>query len=267
MTWFKYGQDQTEAILHATVRVLEAFFGDGTSSEAPWSVLEQQQHLLLTATADQILTQLVEDVEHGDNRLQQWGVEHIQFLCILLSRVRTVGLDVTREEFEAQLQMAQANPLHEGLIAWIGIAIPRAKRRFLETHRELLTPTNEQTLQEILTQETEESPEKEYFRSHLRVLRDARMRGGTTEAIHAAYVNEASGLILNIPLWLEELEQKIEHIADSNQHQQVLGQLQQAIAKAKSDPVSHLKYMQPCSTYQAQSCLDIWRVPVPLKHL
>jgi CHAT domain-containing protein/tetratricopeptide (TPR) repeat protein len=146
----------------------------------------------------------------------------------------------------------QDDPLRESSVQWIYIAMPRARRNFLETHTELLAPATEQFLQEILTSETLETDEKTYFRALLRILRDAQMRGGTPEAVRAAYVNKESGFILDLPPWLEKIEQLIEStknfnqnlqtIAGASRHQYTIGWtiagVRQAIARVKDD--SHL---------------------------
>lgn len=90
--------------------------------------------------------------------------------------------------------------------------------RYLESHRDLLNPLSESILERKLeiaeqqrklgnTPKEAETTLRE-LRDHLYLLRDARKRGATVAAVREAYVNAHGGLTLDIPPWLEKLEQQ-----------------------------------------------------------
>ena len=102
-------------------------------------------------------------------------------------------------------------------ITWLGIVDPRKARQFLETHQELLafgdtTPTEQHifSLQESMDQTFLSGvKDLQYLREHLYLLRDIKKRGSTLQAIRAAYVNLYGGLVLDLPLWLEQQEKEL----------------------------------------------------------
>src|SRR5216684_425305 len=94
----------------------------------------------------------------------------------------------------------------------------REGRRYLENHRSLLNPLSENILEHKLVMAEQQrklghSPKEvetalRELRDHLFLLRDARKRGTNVAAVREAYVNAHGGLTLDIPPWLEKLEQQ-----------------------------------------------------------
>ncbi|MGO8949825.1 MAG: CHAT domain-containing protein [Ktedonobacterales bacterium] len=129
------------------------------------------------------------------------------------------------------------------LLNWLNTHGDREERRYLEAHPELLEPAGSSLLTALLQQCTEQA--NNHYRQlqprleealvpgsplsdelwerlavyveatskvddlvrHLRLLDDIRSRGSSIEAIRDAYVNVYGGLVLDIPPWLEEIEQ------------------------------------------------------------
>ncbi len=95
------------------------------------------------------------------------------------------------------------------LVRWLALPTPREQRRFLETHLHLLAPESEGLLMEELRRTGGQPAETQRLREALRVLQDARARGGTVQAIREAYVNTSGGFALDLPAWLETLGQQL----------------------------------------------------------
>src|SRR2546425_2011140 len=78
------------------------------------------------------------------------------------------------------------------------------------------------------------------LRDHLHLLRDARKRGTTVAAVREAYVNAHGGLTLDIPLWLEKLEQQWKVLyregSDERTAARLVSILREALARAEDNP-------------------------------
>src|SRR5205807_4773803 len=79
----------------------------------------------------------------------------------------------------------------------------------LESHCDLLDARNEATLRDRLAQALDGSVQAQRVRDALVLLQDARIRGETVKAIREAYVNMHGGFVLDLPPWLEEVEQQL----------------------------------------------------------
>src|SRR5262249_30565446 len=110
------------------------------------------------------------------------------------------------------------------LPTWLNILSPREARRFLESHPELLDSTVTSILERTIAdfrahlpttrQEVGSTSEQikqiNYLLERLNLLREVKRRGGTLEAIRAAYVNAHGGLALDVPDWLEMVEDQLD---------------------------------------------------------
>ncbi|HZO72343.1 MAG TPA: CHAT domain-containing protein [Ktedonobacteraceae bacterium] len=92
---------------------------------------------------------------------------------------------------------------------WMAQPTPREQRRYLEKHLGLLDERIETLLPDRLTQPMENPQQKQHIHEAIMLLQDARRRGGTMEAIREAYINLYGGFVLDIPPWLEEVEQQL----------------------------------------------------------
>lgn len=102
---------------------------------------------------------------------------------------------------------------YQALEPWLCTPFDRSNRAYLETHLELLSSPVYQFL-ELFTGENKDDPQHEqHLRTCLQLLRDARMRGGTSEAVRAAYVNLFGGLLLDLPGWLAQVEQLVRDLS------------------------------------------------------
>jgi len=97
---------------------------------------------------------------------------------------------------------------YQKLAPWLTEPISRINRVYLETHLELLASEFEHFL-ELLIREHHDHPYEQQLRIRQQLLHDARERGGTVQAVRAAYVNMFGGLILDLPVQLAEVEQQL----------------------------------------------------------
>jgi tetratricopeptide (TPR) repeat protein len=110
-------------------------------------------------------------------------------------------------------------------IAWFHTATYREERRFLEAHPELLDPRVDTLLdQDITVREhsvigTQQSPvdppeevknSPQAMRDALELLRELRQLRATGMTIREVYVEMYGGLTLDLPPWLEEVEDQLE---------------------------------------------------------
>jgi len=101
--------------------------------------------------------------------------------------------------------------LFQQLVHWLSINAhsSRKGRAFLETNPMLLQVEADQELERLIHAHAEDKIEmKQQMHHHLALLRDVRQRGGTATAIREAYVNMYGGFALDLPPWLEEIEQR-----------------------------------------------------------
>ena len=147
--------------------------------------------------------------------------------------------------------------LEEILVAlneWMNIPYPQFDRLFLERHPELLTPQCRAFVEHISATYAEHAhatrrvrgttPDVEEeirtTRDHLLLLRDVYQRGGTATAIREAYVNMYGGFSLDVPVWIEEVQQQLGEFASEGFSQgrqtQTSALLRAAIARASTEP-------------------------------
>ncbi len=102
--------------------------------------------------------------------------------------------------------------LFQQLVIWLNISTEaiRKGRRFLDTNQTLLLVETERELERLITARVEDRLEMtQKMHHHQILLRDARRRGGTPDAIQEAYVNMYGGIAaLDLPPWLETIEKQ-----------------------------------------------------------
>jgi hypothetical protein len=98
---------------------------------------------------------------------------------------------------------------YQKLAPWICIPVDRTSRMYLEEHLELLASEFEQFLECFIHEHCDHPGEQRRLRTLQQLLRDSRIRGGTRQAVREAYINMCSGLILDLPTWLVELEHQL----------------------------------------------------------
>jgi len=126
--------------------------------------------------------------------------------------------------------------LYALLQAWLAITGYRNQRRFLEGHLALLEPRVETLLEEMVAQG---GANEHLLRDQLTLLREARRRGGSVKSVREAFVDWHGGLALDLPPWLEEVEEQYYELRYGGQsHQTAPGRmalLQAAFAHAMDD--------------------------------
>jgi tetratricopeptide (TPR) repeat protein len=128
---------------------------------------------------------------------------------------------------------------YQALAPWLCASFDRASRVYLETHLELLSEQIYQFL-ELFTSEHKDDPrEDQHARTCLQLLRDTSIGGGTQEAVRAAYTNIFGGLLLDLPVWLLEIEQQLIDLSHFGCTDRMVAsgkmQLKDAIEHAKRD--------------------------------
>jgi hypothetical protein len=98
---------------------------------------------------------------------------------------------------------------YQALAPWLCASFDRASRVYLETHLELLSAQIYQFLELFMSEHKDDPREEQHIRTCLQLIRDAKIRGGTQEAVRAAYTNIFGGLLLDLPVWLLEMEQQL----------------------------------------------------------
>ncbi len=134
------------------------------------------------------------------------------------------------------------------LETWLITRTYRDQRRFLEEFPALLDLRSDELIEGTLMVESADLPQQlQELHAHLVLLRDIRAQGSTIEAIHYAYVNLWGGLTLDIPPWLEAVEQQLEELERAVRPDQTVNErialLRQVIAQAQSDPAITLEMM------------------------
>ena len=128
---------------------------------------------------------------------------------------------------------------YQALEPWLCTPFDRTNRAYLESHLELLASPVYQFL-ELFTGENKDDPRYEqHLRTCLQLLHDARVRGSTAEAVRAAYINLFGGLLLDLPVWLVEIEQLARDLSHFSNSGRILAsgkiQLKDAIEQAERD--------------------------------
>lgn len=122
---------------------------------------------------------------------------------------------------------------------WLDLPTPQERRRFLEVHCELLNERSEALLHDLCAQEPADVEQAKRRRETLLVLQDARKRGGTVEAVREASINLHGGFVLDLPPWLEEVEQRLTALLQEKNREQTAEErvtlLQEALEKSQED--------------------------------
>lgn len=122
------------------------------------------------------------------------------------------------------------------LIHWCNQKTDREERCFLETHLELLVFARDS----VLVHHTEHSivdPEsRQVLQDHLGLLRDVCAKGGTIDAIREIYVDRCNGFVLDLPIWLETIEQLTTPSQTGGNRTKIFeNQMREAIVRVKQD--------------------------------
>jgi CHAT domain-containing protein/tetratricopeptide (TPR) repeat protein len=104
------------------------------------------------------------------------------------------------------------------LLIWLDLPTVREQRRYLEAYNDILSLQSDTILYDLIMQEIELPKKVQQFRNALFLLQDARERGGTKKAIREAYINTYGGLSLDLPPWLEVVEQQLADLLGRRQH-------------------------------------------------
>ncbi len=102
--------------------------------------------------------------------------------------------------------------LFQHIVYWLSISTHayRKGRHYLETNLALLQEESDCELERLIIAHAQDRVEiRQQMYNHLALLRDVRRRGNTHRAISEAYVNMFGGFTLQLPSWLEEVEQQL----------------------------------------------------------
>jgi tetratricopeptide (TPR) repeat protein len=105
-------------------------------------------------------------------------------------------------------RQAEERSLAETLLDWLALPASREQRRFLAAHPEVLEPRCLAMVDGWIRAETRQK-EAQRLRDARSLLQNVRERGGTVEAMCEAYVNVHGGFVLDLPIWLEEVESRL----------------------------------------------------------
>jgi hypothetical protein len=97
---------------------------------------------------------------------------------------------------------------YQRLSPWLYSPLDRNGRIYLESHLELLDAESDEFLEVFIAQYRGRPAEQERLRLARHIVRHAIEQGKTTEAVRESYVNVFGGLILDLPAWLQEVEQE-----------------------------------------------------------
>ena len=236
-------QPVDDADRNAVMQALDIFVNKPPRWEEKRKILEGDQALLLSLTADQLLGESLKLQRANGN---EKSVRTLEWNRRLLQRCREVGIADAWAEADAALRQAVAaeqapdvSPLKEPLIDWLTPRSHREERRFLEAHPELLSAESDAILRELLWLNYG-APGETVIRRAQRLLSDIRARGGTIQAIRDSYVNEYGGFSLDLPNWLETVLAQYEHLLDSDHPSQSAAErltlLRAAYQRAVDDP-------------------------------
>lgn len=190
-------------------RTLDAFLGAQSWDETR-AALEREQTILLTDAATSQLQQAIDDTrsQPGQERRAATLTRHLT----LLHDARTRGIPAAWDAFmaEEQRQVAEAQARVPLVISWLNLPSMREARRFCQEHPELLDDASDRVLESLLRQYASQPAARQSLLMHQVILHDARARGGDANAIAEAFVNTQGGLTLDLPDWLEALQQRAE---------------------------------------------------------
>jgi len=106
------------------------------------------------------------------------------------------------------------------LQTWLDLPMVCEQRHFLESHCDLLDMHSDTILRDLLSQATGQPERRQRVHDALRLLQDARIRGGTVEAVREAYINLHGGFVLDLPPWLEEVAKRLTDLLNENRYEQ-----------------------------------------------
>ena len=128
---------------------------------------------------------------------------------------------------------------YQALEPWLCVPFDRANRAYLETHLELLASPVYQFLELFTGENKGDEQYEQHLCTCLQLLYDARMRGGTLEAVRETYVNAFGGLLLDPPVWLLEKEHLVRDLSRFNCSGRMIAsgkmQLKDVIEQAERD--------------------------------
>src|SRR5689334_14076312 len=117
--------------------------------------------------------------------------------------------NVKREDAMTGSRAADEGDAFSLLQAWLAMTGYRNRRRFLEEQLALLEPHIEPLLEALLARRGQGGHQ---LHDHLALWREARRRGGSVEAVREAFVDKYGGLALDLPPWLEEVEDQYDEL-------------------------------------------------------
>jgi tetratricopeptide (TPR) repeat protein len=127
----------------------------------------------------------------------------------LLLMAREQGIPAAWSSYQAAAIAAQldSNPLFPVVDEWLATPSYRAERHYLETHLELLEPGSDEVLTALAARFQTDAGHARDLREHLALLQDIRARGHDVQSVRDGYVNAMGGFRLDLPPWVEELEE------------------------------------------------------------
>ncbi|MDQ6660889.1 MAG: tetratricopeptide repeat protein, partial [Chloroflexota bacterium] len=226
---------------------LSELFSPGTWDQRR-RVLEHRQKVLLTNNAIAALVQIALEARHTDPVQASFYLIYAE----LLDSSRRVGIPAAWRSFLPKVAEGyDLQPVDKLLTrtqgAWLLlVADPRAQRRFLEEHLELLSYGSLALLRLNIVQVQQvyaaglSRAQHDALNDLWNVLFDIRRRGGDEQAVQDAYVNRFGGFVLNVPDWLEPLiERDLALRSQGRRDQTALVRLalwQHALERAQREP-------------------------------
>jgi hypothetical protein len=202
------------------------------------SVIEHHRDLLLNDDAESVLRQYIKDAKRQNQ--DQSLIELFERSLIVLRTIRHAGLEAAMALLNAtahsndivtEMGPTDAAPqdIQATILQWGSIRNYREQRRFLEAHLELLDAGLEAHLQimferdrmheEVLREEEKwisptDAQVMQMIRERITLIRDIRSRGGTIQAIRDRYINAFTGFALDLPDWLEPIEEQYQLLVE-----------------------------------------------------
>jgi tetratricopeptide (TPR) repeat protein len=181
-------------------------FLNAPSLEEKHAILQRDQQLLLTDTVIGLVQVAMRTQQTVGNpelarQYQQDGA--------LLLMAREQGIPAAWSSYQAAAIAAQldSNPLFPVVDEWLATPSYRAERHYLETHLELLEPGSDEVLTALAARFQTDAGHARDLREHLALLQDIRARGHDVQSVRDGYVNAMGGFRLDLPPWVEELEE------------------------------------------------------------
>lgn len=129
---------------------------------------------------------------------------------------------------------------YQKLSPWLYAPLDRTGRAYLESHLELLDAEADAFLDHFIALYQERPEELERLRLARHIVHSAIELGKTAKAVRDSYINVFGGLILDLPPWLQEVEQQWIALLSGpwTDRKAARGKLhlQEAIERVKLDP-------------------------------